>query len=53
MQLISTSDVIRQRRKGEKVNKQDVEKAHRLFYDVKRCKAEMENYECWMINEDK
>jgi DNA helicase TIP49 (TBP-interacting protein) len=53
MQLISTADIIKQRRKAEKVNKADMERAYSLFNDVTRCKAEMEKYEGWFINEVK
>uniref|UniRef100_A0A914GXH8 RuvB-like helicase n=1 Tax=Globodera rostochiensis TaxID=31243 RepID=A0A914GXH8_GLORO len=49
MQLISTSDILRQRRKGEKVTVDDVKKAWSLFIDVKRCKKEMEKHEDWFI----
>uniref|UniRef100_A0A1I8BNB9 RuvB-like helicase n=1 Tax=Meloidogyne hapla TaxID=6305 RepID=A0A1I8BNB9_MELHA len=51
MQLISTADIIRQRRKGEQVGKDDVEKAYQLFSDVGRCREEMEKYEDWLIND--
>ena len=51
MQLISTADIIRQRRKGEQVAKNDIEKAYQLFNDVGRCREEMEKYEDWLINE--
>uniref|UniRef100_A0A915MAB6 RuvB-like helicase n=1 Tax=Meloidogyne javanica TaxID=6303 RepID=A0A915MAB6_MELJA len=51
MQLISTADIIRQRRKGEQVDKSDVDKAYQLFSDMGRCKEEMEKYEDWLIND--
>lgn len=49
MQLISAADVLRQRRKGEKVNNDDVEKVYNLFSDVNRCKMEMVRYEDWFL----
>jgi len=51
MQLISTADIIRQRRKGEQVDKSYVDKAYQLFSDMGRCKEEMEKYEDWLIND--
>jgi len=42
MQLISLSSILRQRRKGDKVNKEDIGKCYRLFTDVKRCVKKLE-----------
>ncbi|CAD5229515.1 unnamed protein product [Bursaphelenchus okinawaensis] len=36
MQLISTSDIVRQRRKGEKVEISDIKKVYNLFLDLPR-----------------
>ncbi|KAL3097999.1 hypothetical protein niasHT_027544 [Heterodera trifolii] len=51
MQLISTADILRQRRKGEKVTEEDVRKARSLFIDVKRCRKEMEKHGDSFIND--
>lgn len=51
MQIISAADITRQRRKGDKVNIDDVRKVYSLFSDVSRCMKLMEEHEDLFISE--
>uniref|UniRef100_A0A915D0F0 RuvB-like helicase n=1 Tax=Ditylenchus dipsaci TaxID=166011 RepID=A0A915D0F0_9BILA len=52
IQLISVADVIRQRRKGEKVSPADLKKCFGLFMDVKRCKNQLKTNKGDFINDE-
>ncbi|KAH7728219.1 AAA family ATPase Rvb2 [Aphelenchoides avenae] len=51
MQLISASDIVRQRRKGDKVSPEDLKKAYSLFHDLTRIQKTLEDHEADYISE--
>ncbi|VDN34702.1 unnamed protein product [Gongylonema pulchrum] len=51
MQLISTGNVLRERRRGEKVSPADLKRAYSLFMDQKRSEKFLNDYQKHFIND--
>ncbi|EJD76175.1 hypothetical protein LOAG_16811 [Loa loa] len=51
MQLISTGNILRERRRGEKVSPVDLKRAYSLFMDHKRSEKFLNDYQKYFIND--
>ncbi|MFH4984127.1 hypothetical protein AB6A40_010836 [Gnathostoma spinigerum] len=51
MQLISTGDILRERRRADKVGTDDLKKVYQLFYDRKRSVTFLHEFESQFVKE--